>query len=35
MIRPILIEIGLFLTPFVLYAAVLVAARVGVLQLSA
>jgi hypothetical protein len=35
MIRPILIEIGLFVTPFVLYAAALVATRAGVLQSSA
>jgi hypothetical protein len=32
MIRPIFTEIGLFLTPFVLYAAFLVATRAGVLQ---
>lgn len=32
MIRPIATEIGLFLTPFVLYAAVLLATRAGVLQ---
>jgi uncharacterized protein DUF6111 len=35
MIRPISIEIGLFLTPFVIYAVFLVATRAGVLQLSA
>ena len=35
MIRPIFTEIGLFLTPFVLYAAFLVATRTGVLQWSA
>jgi Family of unknown function (DUF6111) len=35
MIRPIFTEIGLFLTPFVLYAAFLVATRAGVLQWSA
>jgi hypothetical protein len=34
MIRPILTEIGLFLTPFALYAAFLVATRAGVLQPS-
>ena len=32
MIRPIYTEIGLFLTPFVLYAAFLLATRAGVLQ---
>ena len=32
MIRPIFTEIGLFLTPFVLYAAFLLATRAGVLQ---
>jgi len=32
MIRPIFTEIGLFLTPFVLYAAFLAATRAGVLQ---
>ena len=32
MIRPIFTEIGLFLTPFVLYAAFLIATRTGVLQ---
>jgi hypothetical protein len=32
MIRPIATEIGLFLVPFVLYAAFLVATRAGVLQ---
>ena len=35
MIRPISIEVGLFLTPFVIYAAFLMATRAGVLQLSA
>ena len=35
MIRPILTEIGLFLTPFVIYAAFLVATRVGVLDPAA
>ena len=35
MIRPILIEIGLFIAPFVIYAAWLVATAKGVLQLSA
>jgi hypothetical protein len=35
MIRPISIEIGLFLTPFVVYAAFLLATRAGVLQPSA
>jgi hypothetical protein len=35
MIRPIFTEIGLFLTPFVIYVAFLVATRVGVLQWSA
>jgi len=35
MIRPIFTEIGLFLTPFVLYAAFLMATRAGVLQPSA
>jgi hypothetical protein len=34
MIRPILTEIGLFLTPFVLYAAFLMATRAGVLHSS-
>jgi hypothetical protein len=34
MIRPILTEIGLFLTPFALYAAFLVATRAGVLRPS-
>jgi hypothetical protein len=34
MIRPILTEIGLFLTPFVIYAAFLVATRAGVPQSS-
>jgi hypothetical protein len=32
MIRPIFTEIGLFLTPFVLYAAFLLATNAGVLQ---
>jgi hypothetical protein len=32
MIRPILTEIGLFLTPFVLYAGFLLATRAGVLE---
>jgi hypothetical protein len=35
MIRPILIEIGLFIAPFVIYAAFLLATRNGVLQPSA
>jgi len=35
MIRPILIEIGLFLAPFVVYAAVLIATRTDVRQRSA
>ncbi|HYA06261.1 MAG TPA: DUF6111 family protein [Xanthobacteraceae bacterium] len=35
MIRPIFTEIGLFLAPFVLYAAFLIATRAGVLQPSA
>jgi len=35
MIRPFFTEIGLFLTPFVLYAAFLLATRAGVLQSSA
>ena len=35
MIRPILTEIGLFLTPFVLYTAFLLATRAGVLQSGA
>jgi hypothetical protein len=35
MIRPILIEIGLFLAPFVIYAALLVVTRNGALQPSA
>jgi len=34
MIRPIFTEIGLFLTPFVIYAAFLAATRAGVLQPS-
>ena len=32
MIRPIFTEIGLFLTPFAIYAAFLIATRSGVLQ---
>jgi len=32
MIRPIATEIGLFLTPFVLYAAFLLATRAGVVE---
>ncbi len=32
MIRPIATEIGLFLAPFVLYAAFLLATRAGILQ---
>ena len=35
MIRPVLTEVGLFLTPFVLYAAFLLATRVGVLHPTA
>ena len=35
MIRPILTEIGLFLTPFVIYAGFLVATRAGVLDPAA
>ena len=35
MIRPIFTEIGLFLTPFVIYAAFLVATRSGMWQPSA
>ena len=35
MIRPVFTEIGLFLTPFVLYAAFLLATRAGVLAPSA
>jgi len=35
MIRPIFTEIGLFLTPFVIYAAFLVATQAGVWQPSA
>jgi hypothetical protein len=35
MIRTVLTEIGLFLTPFVLYAAFLAATRAGVLQPAA
>jgi hypothetical protein len=34
MIRPFFTEIGLFLTPFAIYAAFLVVTRAGVLQLS-
>jgi hypothetical protein len=35
MIRPILTEVGLFITPFVIYAAFLLATRAEVLQLQA
>jgi uncharacterized protein DUF6111 len=35
MIRTVFTEIGLFLTPFVLYAVFLLATRAGVLALSA
>ena len=35
MIRPIATEIGLFLTPFVVYAAFLIATRAGVLDPNA
>ena len=35
MIRPILTEIGLFLTPFVLYALFLTATRAGIFDPSA
>ena len=35
MIRPIAIEIGLFLTPFVVYAAFLLATRAGILHPNA
>jgi DMSO/TMAO reductase YedYZ heme-binding membrane subunit len=35
MIRPILIEIGLFIAPFVIYTALLVVTRKGMLQPSA
>ncbi|MGD0025748.1 MAG: DUF6111 family protein [Xanthobacteraceae bacterium] len=35
MIRPIFTEIGLFLTPFVLYAAFLLVTRAGILQSKA
>jgi heme/copper-type cytochrome/quinol oxidase subunit 3 len=35
MIRPILIEIGLFLAPFVIYAAIRIATGAGVLQPAA
>jgi hypothetical protein len=35
MIRPILIEIGLFIAPFVIYAAVLVGTAKGIRQSSA
>ena len=35
MIRPVAIEIGLFLAPFVLYAAFLWATRTAILQSSA
>lgn len=34
MIRPVLTEIALFLTPFVLYAVFLVATKAGVLDLK-
>jgi hypothetical protein len=34
MIRPVFTEIGLFVTPFVVYAAFLLATRAGVLQPS-
>ena len=35
MIRPLFTEIGLFLTPFVLYAAFLLVTRAGILQSKA
>jgi heme/copper-type cytochrome/quinol oxidase subunit 3 len=35
MIRPLATEVALFLTPFVLYAAFLLATRAGVMQPSA
>jgi hypothetical protein len=35
MIRPVFTEVGLFLTPFVIYAAFLLATRAGVLQSDA
>jgi hypothetical protein len=35
MIRPVFTEVGLFLTPFVIYAAFLFATRAGVLQSDA
>ena len=35
MIRPILTEVGLFLTPFALYAAYLLATRAGMLHAAA
>jgi hypothetical protein len=35
MIRPIAIEIGLFLTPFVVYAAFLLATRAGIVHPNA
>jgi hypothetical protein len=35
MIRPVFTEIGLFLTPFVLYAAFLIATRAGIMQSGA
>jgi hypothetical protein len=35
MIRPILVEIGLFLAPFVIYAAILMARRADMRQPSA
>jgi Family of unknown function (DUF6111) len=35
MIRPIATEVGLFLTPFVLYVAFLLATQVGIMQPAA
>jgi hypothetical protein len=35
MIRPVFTEVGLFLTPFVIYAGFLFASRAGVLQSDA
>jgi hypothetical protein len=35
MIRPVFTEVGLFLAPFVIYAAFLLATRAGVLQSDA
>ncbi len=35
MIRPVFTEVGLFLAPFVIYAAFLLATRAGVLQADA